>query len=82
MKRRKVIVVEALTEQAVVALRSGNRFQVRHDAIGDDDDLRRMLNRLAVICGANIRANSFQGLLTFYNDDSDYGTSVTVAMIE
>jgi len=82
MRKRKSAVAEALAEQAVIALRGGSRFQVRQDAIGDEDDIRRMLNRLAVMCGSNIRANKFQGLLTFYSDESDYGTTVTVATIE
>lgn len=82
MKKRKAAVVDLLSEQAMAALNSGSRFQVRQDVIGSDDDLRRMLNKLAVQCGSNIRANKFKGLLTFYSDDADYGTTVTVATIE
>jgi hypothetical protein len=50
--------------------------------IGGDDDLRRLLNTLAVRCGANIRANQHDGLVTFYSDAGDVNTEVVVATVE
>ena len=82
MKKRKTMIADAMVEQAAQALRSGSRFQVRQSAIGDEDDIRRMLNRLAASCGAHVSANKHQGLLTFYNDDIDGGTSVVVATMK
>jgi len=82
MDRRKKMVADAMVEQASMALVNGSRFQVRQDVIGDEDDIRRLLNRLAVSCSAHISANKHQGLLTFYNDDADDGTIVTVATVD
>lgn len=82
MKKRKNMIADAMVEQATLALCSGSRFQVRKSVIGDEDDIRRMLNRLAVSCSAHISANKHQGLLTFYNDDADDGTIVTVATVD
>lgn len=82
MKKRKNMIADAMVEQATAALCSGSRFQVRKSVIGDENDIRRMLNRLAASCGAHISANKHQGLLTFYNDDTDGGTSVVVATVE
>jgi hypothetical protein len=82
VKKRKRMIADAMAEQAIVALCSGSRFQVRQSAIGDENDIRRMLNRVAASCGAHISANKHEGLLTFYNDDTDGGTSVVVATVE
>jgi hypothetical protein len=82
MKRRKEMIADAMVEQAAKALVSGSRFQVREDVIGDENDIRRLLNKLAASCGAHISANKHKGLLTFYNDDTDGGTSVVVATVE
>lgn len=82
MKKRKEMIADAMVAQAAKALVGGSRFQVRQDAIGDENDIRRLLNRLAVSCGAHISANKHKGLLTFYNDDVDNGTVVTVATVD
>lgn len=81
MKRRKKMIAEAVAVQAIKAIRSGSRFQVRKDIIGDDIEVRRLISRMAVSSGANVRVNEFQGLLTFYGDNADDGTSITIATV-
>lgn len=82
MDRRKRMIADAVVEQAAKVLAKGSRFQIRQDAIGDEDDIRRLLNRLAVSCSAHISANKHEGLITFYNDDMDDGTIVMVATVD
>ena len=82
MERRRKKIVEVLAEQAVVALGRGSRFQVRREVIGTDDDVRRLVNRLAVACGSNVRASQHDGLVTLYSEGSDLNTEVVVATVE
>lgn len=82
MKRRKKMIADAITQQAAEALVSGNRFQVREEHIGGEQEIKKLLTLLAVSCGANIRASKSHGLLTLYSDAHDDGTVVMVATIE
>ena len=75
------MIADAIAQQAAKALSEGSRFQVRQEHIGDEIDVRRLLNQLAVACGQNIRANRSQGLLTLYSDAADESTNITVATV-
>lgn len=82
MEKRKQAMFDVVVVQAARALSDGSRFQIRQDVVGEEDDVRRLLARLAMMCGANVRASQFSGLLTLYTDDLDSGTSVVVATVE
>jgi len=82
MGRRKAAVVGMVAGQALKALKQGSRFQVRKEVVGDDCDLRRLLSWLALQLGVNVRVSEFCGLLTFYDDGSDIGTDVVIAIID
>jgi hypothetical protein len=82
VRRRKKMIADAIAQQAAEAIAGGSRFQVLQEHIGDEVDVRKLITKLAVACGYNVRANSSHGLLTLYGDNSDDGTIVTVATIE
>jgi hypothetical protein len=82
LERRRRKVVDVVAQQAALVITRGSRFQVRKEVVGSDDDLRRLINHLAVTCRANVRAYQHDGLVTLYSEDSDVNTEVVVATLK
>jgi hypothetical protein len=85
-KRRRRLMVElvrVMAEQAAIAMRDGDRFQVREDVLDTADDWQRFLIRLTEELGISVRASRNYGSITFYIDDGfSEGSSITIAHVE
>jgi hypothetical protein len=70
-------------EQAAIALRAGDRFQVPLEAIGSGDNITAFIVSVTKVLDENIRASVWNGSMVLYLDDGESeGLGITLALLK
>jgi hypothetical protein len=70
-------------EQAAIALRQGNRFQMPVDVLGLEQNIRPFIVSVTKILDENVRASVGNGVMVLYLDDGQSeGLGIVLAILK
>lgn len=70
-------------EQASIALRSGDRFQLPLEAIGGGENITAFIVSVSKSVNENVRASAWNGSMVLYLDNGESeGLGITLALLK